>query len=322
MNPFWAAAAALALDRVVGDPAWLPHPVVAMGRWIGWLERRWNRRHYSDRVRRALGAAVVVTTLAWAGGLTFGLLWLACRVSPALAALLNIVLTATTVAWRGLRDAGRAVYRRLREEGLDAARCEVARYVGRDTAHLPEPEVVRAAVETVAENLVDAVVSPLFFACLLGAPGAMMYRAANTLDSMLGHRDDRFWAFGWSAARLDDVLNFIPARLTAGIVAIALAFRGLPALRALRVMRRDAGGHPSPNAGIPEAMMAGGLGVQLGGWNVYHGVPSFRALMGDPLRTLEAEDIPRAVAVLDAACAVTGVLLAALGCAVRWGGGG
>ncbi|MCL6518019.1 CobD/CbiB family cobalamin biosynthesis protein, partial [Alicyclobacillus sp.] len=162
------------------------------------------------------------------------------------------------------------------------------------------------------ENLVDAVISPLFFACLLGAPGAMMYRAANTLDSMLGHRDERYRAFGWCAARLDDVLNFIPARLTAGILAIALAVRRLPAGRALRVMRRDAGGHPSPNAGIPEALMAGGLGVQLGGWNVYHGVPSFRATMGDPLRPLEAGDILRAVAVLDAACTVTGLLLAGL----------
>jgi adenosylcobinamide-phosphate synthase len=321
VNLFWIAASALVVDRVAGDPAWLPHPVVAMGRWIGGLERRWNRRDRSDGVRRALGAVVVVTTLAWAGGLTFGVLWLAGWVSPALAAALNIVLTATTVAWKGLRDAGRAVHRRLREEGLDAARHEVARYVGRDTAHLPEPEVVRAAVETVAENLVDAVVSPLFFACLLGAPGAMMYRAANTLDSMLGHRDHRFRAFGWCAARLDDVLNFIPARLTAGILVVALGLRGLPALRALRLTRRDAGGHPSPNAGIPEAMMAGGLGVQLGGWNVYRGVPSFRATMGDPLRPLEAADILRAVAVLDAACAVTGVLLAALGCAVHWGGG-
>ncbi|MCL6518005.1 MAG: cobalamin biosynthesis protein, partial [Alicyclobacillus sp.] len=159
----------------MGDPAWLPHPVVAMGRWIGALERRWNRREKPEAVRRVLGGVVVLTTLLWAGGLTLAILWLAGRVSPLLAASLNVALTATTVAWKGLRDAGRAVHRRLREEGLEAARREVGRYVGRDTAGLPEPEVVRAAVETVAENLVDAVISPLFFACLLGAPGAMMY---------------------------------------------------------------------------------------------------------------------------------------------------
>lgn len=163
--------------------------------------------------------------------------------------------------------------------------------VGRDTGHLDSPEIVRGTVETVAENIVDAIISPLFFALLGGAPLAMAYRAVNTLDSMVGYKNDKYRDLGWASARLDDVANYIPARMTALLLTLCAALLRLDWRRCWHTVRRDARLHPSPNSGYPESAVAGALGIRLGGENVYHGVTSFRAYMGDPLRTMEPEDI-------------------------------
>ncbi|EPZ43217.1 adenosylcobinamide-phosphate synthase CbiB [Alicyclobacillus acidoterrestris] len=291
VNPCLLAGAAMLADCVLGDPPRIPHPVVIIGKWIAWADRAWNQQPERALPTRALGAFLTAVTVLGAGGLSWLLIILLYLISPWLAVVVNVWLISTTIAWRGLVQAGKSVYDALHNEGIGAGRQAVSMIVGRDTAHLDEAEVTRACVETLAENIVDAIVSPVVFGCIGGAPLAMAYRAANTLDSMVGYKNDRYRYFGWASARLDDVLNYIPARLTAGLLYIAIALSGGKARRAWRIYRRDAHLHPSPNSGIPESMVAGALGVRLGGQNVYGGVISNRATMGDALRPLTAADI-------------------------------
>lgn len=192
---------------------------------------------------------------------------------------------------KGLKDAGMAVYVELQKGDLPAARKALGMIVGRDTTSLDAPEIVRGTVETVAENIVDAIISPLFYALIGGAPLAMAYRAVNTLDSMVGYKNDKYRDLGWASARLDDVANFIPARITALLLALCAGMLRLDWRSCLQMVKRDAHLHPSPNSGYPESAVAGALGIRLGGENVYHGVASFRAYMGDPVRTMEPNDI-------------------------------
>lgn len=289
---FWIVASALFLDRWIGDPKSLPHPVVWIGRYILWFENRWNGTEGVSK-RRSIwyGICLTASTLAISSGLTWIFLYLLHLISPILAHLVSILLIATTIAWKGLLDAGKDVANALYKEGLESARRAVAMIVGRDTYHLNESEIVRATVETLAENIVDGLVSPIFFACIGGAPLAMFYRAANTLDSMVGYKNEKYIYFGWASARLDDVLNYLPARLTALLLVPVFFLCKLDVLAGWRVMRQDARRHPSPNSGIPESMVAGALGVQLGGTNYYKGVRSERATMGDAKRALVAMDI-------------------------------
>ncbi|WP_309121123.1 adenosylcobinamide-phosphate synthase CbiB [Paenibacillus sp.] len=314
----WMVAAALAVDLAVGDPARLPHPVVAIGRWIRWVEARTYVE--APRERSFLfGVLLCVTTVAGSAAAAWlivrGCLW----IHPWFGYAANVWLVSTTIAWRGLADAGLRVYRPLVGGRLDEARMYTGYIVGRDTATLDEPELTRATVETVAENTVDAVLSPVVFALLGGAAGAMLYRAANTLDSMVGYRNARYLWYGKASARLDDVLNWIPARLSALLLAGAAWLRGLPGGAALRTVRRYARLHPSPNSGYPESAVAGALGVRLGGVNAYGGVESFRAYMGEPREPLRKEHIVRTVGLLHA---FGGLLLGGLLCAavlVTWG---
>ncbi|QSF47625.1 adenosylcobinamide-phosphate synthase CbiB [Paenibacillus tianjinensis] len=283
--------AAYVLDRLVGDPRSLPHPVVLMGKAITALERLIRR---FVRQPRSLKRAGVLLPLLVAGGswlLTAALLWLLSVISPWLALAAEAWLISTTIAAKGLKDAGMAVYVELRKGDLPAARQALGMIVGRDTVSLESPEIVRGTVETVAENIVDAIISPLFYALLGGAPLAMAYRAVNTLDSMVGYKNDKYRDLGWASARLDDVANYIPARITALLLTLCARLLRLDWRRCWSTVRRDARLHPSPNSGYPESAVAGALGIRLGGVNVYHGVASFRAYMGEPLRSLEPEDI-------------------------------
>ncbi|MFB5189526.1 adenosylcobinamide-phosphate synthase CbiB [Alicyclobacillus fastidiosus] len=307
LNPCLFTGVALLVDYIVGDPPRIPHPVVLIGRWIAWLDKSWNRQPAAFLRSRVLGGLLTIVTVGGAGALTWLILYLLHQVSPWLAILANVWLISTTIAWRGLLRAGVCVYRALQQDGIEAGRVAVAMIVGRDTAHLDEAQVTRACVETLAENIVDAIVSPVVFGCIGGAPLAMAYRAANTLDSMVGYRSERHRHFGWSSARLDDLLNYFPARLTALLLFVAIALVKGDARRAWRIWRRDAQLHPSPNSGIPESMVAGALGVQLGGQNVYGGVLSSRAKLGDATRSLESSDIRRAAHLVSA---VSWVLLA------------
>lgn len=289
---WWVLPVAYLLDRLLGDPRWLPHPVIGMGKAITAIEAAVRRLCKPSGYR----AAGLLLPLLVAGG-SFALTWAALRllaqVSPWLAAAAEAALIWTTIASKGLRDAGMEVCGHLRRNDLPAARRSLGMIVGRDTEDLAQPEIVRGTVETVAENIVDAVVSPLFYALLGGAPLAMAYRAVNTLDSMVGYKNEKYIHLGWASARLDDVANYIPARLTALMLVAASWYLRLDGSGAMRMVRRDASSHPSPNSGYPESAVAGALGIRLGGHNSYHGVKSFRAYMGDKTRELEAEDIPR-----------------------------
>jgi adenosylcobinamide-phosphate synthase len=308
-------SAAILLDLLIGDPRRLPHPVVGMGAVIARLERAWN--HGSPRARRFNGyllAALVVAgvfLLAWV--VLTGLAW----VHPALALAAELWLLATTLAIKGLRDAALAVAMPLARGDLIEARRALAMVVGRDTATLDEAELTRGAVESVAENTVDGITAPLFWALIGGAPLALAYKAVNTLDSMVGYRSARYADFGYASARLDDLANWLPARLTA--LALWLGGWVMPAARwrgALVAVVHEAPRHASPNSGWPEAMMARLLGVQLGGTNHYAGVPSYRATLGEPLEALGVAHIHRAIRHMHAGWGVFLLMLA--GAVLLW----
>lgn len=300
----WMVLAAMILDWVIGDPPWPKHPVILMGQLIRWLEARLYpsaelAQARSPRQERLKGIILTVTTVVLSSGLMYALLTVLYMLHPWAGRAANIWFISTTIAFKGLKDAAMQVYRPLAEGNLAEARRWVGYIVGRDTAGLDEPEITRAAVETVAENTVDAAVSPLFFALLGGAPLAFFYRATNTLDSMVGYRNERYRDFGWASARLDDLLNLLPARITALLLALAAWLTpGLSGKRAIRSVRSFAALHPSPNSGYPESAVAGALGVQLGGRNVYGGVISRRAAMGWPLESLERSHIRSSVRLL------------------------
>lgn len=287
--------AAFALDLILGDPRWLPHPVKLIGRLAAALEAPLRRRIPNARVA---GVAVVAIVLAVTGVIAFALVRCAAALHPVAGDVVSILLLYTAFATRDLAQHAHDVYRALKNNDLPEARRRVSMIVGRDTATLDEREIVRATVESVAESLVDGVTAPLFFAVLGGPVGAMLYKAVNTLDSTFGYKDERYIHFGWASARLDDVANFLPARLTAPLVAVAAALLGHSPIRSLRIWLRDGRKHASPNAGLSEAAVAGALGVQLGGLNYYGGEPSEHPRMGDALRPLERRDIPRANALM------------------------
>ncbi|WP_235941359.1 adenosylcobinamide-phosphate synthase CbiB [Paenibacillus puerhi] len=299
----WMALAAIVVDWVIGDPAWrwLTHPVVRIGQWIGLLERRLRPadQPLSSASLRLRGILLVLLTLLPVFLAMTAVVLAADWIHPWLGYAVNVWFMSTALAVKGLKEAAMAVYTPLSEGRLDEARQYTGYIVGRDTTKLEEPELTRATVETVAENIVDAFVSPLCYALLGAAPLAMLYRAANTLDSMVGYKNDKYADFGWASARWDDVLNYIPARL-AGLLLIGWAYAvpGLSGPRSARAVHRFAKLHPSPNSGIPESAVAGALGIELGGVNVYHGRTSERARMGWPLRERQRSDIKATVRIL------------------------
>ncbi|MEO2214671.1 adenosylcobinamide-phosphate synthase CbiB [Paenibacillus amylolyticus] len=287
----WIIILAYLLDRCIGDPRWIPHPVIGMGKGISALEHVIRSRVRTDSGLKRAGVLFPIVIAGGSFAITWGLVYVLGLIHPVIAAAAEVVLIATTIASKGLKDAGMEVYRHLKQQDWPAARRSLGMIVGRDTGHLDEPEVVRGTVETVAENIVDAIVSPLFYALIGGAPLAMAYRAVNTLDSMVGYKNDKYLHLGWASARLDDVANWIPARLTAVLLIVGAWGMKMDAKGAARMVARDARLHPSPNSGFPESAVAGALGIRLGGHNVYHGVASFRAYMGEATRPMEAEDI-------------------------------
>lgn len=287
--------AAVALDLVLGDPRWFPHPVKGIYRLALGLERLTRRAIPWPRLA---GLATALAVYAAAGFAAWGLIYLAGLAHPWAADAVSVVLVYTTIAARDMARHSMAVFRPLAAGDLPEARRRAAMIVGRDTQDLDEAGVARAAVESVAESTVDGVTAPLFFAVIAGPVGAMVYRAINTLDSVFGHKNERYLKFGWASARMDDLANFLPARLTAPLVGAAALVLGRRPLRALRVLARDGSKHQSPNAGLAEAAMAGALGVQLGGRNYYDGEPLDGPILGDPLVPLAARHIPQANAVM------------------------
>jgi adenosylcobinamide-phosphate synthase len=267
----------VALDLALGDPQWMPHPV----RGIGWLAR------VLEGPLRATGLPLrLAGLLFWilVVGSTAAAVWVTVRPGYVWCSVYWIW---SLLACRDLDVESGRVIRALSGNDLPEARKWLSWIVGRDTATLDEPEVIRATIETVAENLGDGVIAPLFWLAIGGPVGMAAYKAVNTLDSMVGYRNERYCEFGWASARMDDLANFIPARLAAVLVWIAALLPGFDAQRAVRVTLRDGGSQPSPNSGYPEAAVAGAMGVQLGGVNYYQGKPSLKATLGDAVRPLE-----------------------------------
>jgi adenosylcobinamide-phosphate synthase len=270
---------AFLLDLAVGDPRWLPHPVVLMGKFISRGEGSlWRTKASRDFVS---GMALSLALIALTVGATWALLHALTFLPPLISFALTAGLASTTLATRGLLDAITRIETPLRSGNLVEARENLAHIVGRDTSALNEDKVLRASLESLAENTSDGIVAPLFYLFLGGIPLAMAYKAVNTLDSMIGYRTERYLYFGRFAARLDDVANFIPARLTAFLMLIATLLVRLNASLAVRVLQRDHGNHLSPNAGYPEAALAGALGIRLGGPSVYFGKEVWKPTMGD-----------------------------------------
>jgi adenosylcobinamide-phosphate synthase len=287
--------AAVIFDIVVGDPRVNWHPVILIGNFIGFLDRTLRPITARPDLQRLLGMVLVITVVLICYSAAAALLHLAFQIHALFGAFVAVLLLSTTVATKSLAQAGMEIYQLLVQQDMPAARQKLSWIVGRDTADLETGEIVRGTVETVAENIVDGIVSPLFYALLGSVPLAMAYRAINTMDSMLGYKNEKYLHFGWAAARLDDVANYIPARVTGAILLLTTVLLGLDVKGAWRAIKNDASGHPSPNSGIPEAAVAGALGIRLGGQNYYQGVPSFRAYMGQPVHTLAPEHIQRTV---------------------------
>ena len=288
-------ALAFVLDLWLGDPPHWPHPV----RWIGWLISR------LERLIRVLCPSQ--STLYLGGGLlwlmvvgsSFALSWaliaLCQAIHPWLSWALQLWLAYTLLATRCLRDAAMAVYQALHAEDLALSRERLSWIVGRDTKALQPPQIIRATVETVAENAVDGVIAPLVWLFVGGVPLAMAYKAVNTLDSMVGYRNERFAALGFVSAKLDDLANLLPARLSWLLFTLAAALLRQDAWAALCIGWRDRYAHKSPNCAWSEAAVAGALGVRLGGPNVYFGERVEKPWLGDPRREIECEDIPRTI---------------------------
>jgi len=293
---------AFALDLVLGDPRGLPHPVEVIGKAVTALERLLLRPGRKPAVEKAAGVVLVLMITLPVFFTSYYLIILAARYLGGMAGMaVAVYLAYTTIAARGLADAANEVFRPLSEGDIGTARKKLSMVVGRDTDGLDEKEVARGAVETVAENTSDGIVAPLFYLALGGAPLALVYKAINTLDSMVGYRSDKYRHFGWAAARLDDLANFIPARLTGLLMVVAAYVLSLlEAGRyswkgAWRVLVRDRSNHTSPNSGYPEAAAAGALDVRLGGENSYFGVASVKPFIGDPVEPLSAGKITAAV---------------------------
>ena len=307
----WRTLASMVLEAAIGYPDRLhrliPHPVTWAGRGISRLEQSWNRPDWPEAVRRGLGLVtlLLIAGLAALAGWLLDLLllrnfWLA---------LITLFMATTGLAQRSLYTHVAAVSLALERNDLDGARRAVSQIVGRDTAVLDQSGIAKAALESLAESFCDGVIAPAFWLLAGGLAGLFAYKAVNTADSLIGHREPRWRAFGWASARTDDLLNLIPARLAGSLLAFAAG-------GGWRVMWRDAGKHNSPNAGWPEAAMAGGLNIQLGGPVAYDGVPHPRPWFGSGARP-NAAALRRGLRVYKRACVLFWMLLAAGGLAWR-----
>nr|WP_320011212.1 adenosylcobinamide-phosphate synthase CbiB [uncultured Desulfobulbus sp.] len=290
--PWLALPAAFILDTLLGDPRWLPHPIRWMGKAIELTEPLFRRWFANEKLAGGFFAATLILG-CW--GISFAVVTLAWKLNTLVGFLVETILLFYCLSARSLTQAAMEIHESLLDGEVDTARSQVAMIVGRDVSKYQADDIARATVETVAENSVDGVISPLFFAALGGAPLALAYKMVNTLDSMVGYKNERYLHFGRIAARIDDVANFIPARIS--VLCIALLSRFVPrgSMRAaLRTAWKEGKNHASPNAGYPEAAFAGALSVEMGGPNIYHGQLVEKPYIGKGLNHITLIHIPRA----------------------------
>lgn len=283
---------AYGLDLIFGDPYRFPHPVRYMGRLIRWTEKKIRSVAKTKRALKIGGFILWGVTV----GTTFGLTYIIVRLSsvhPVIHFIVNSVLLYTTLATKCLADEAKKVMKVLQTGILEEARVQLSYIVGRDTSQLDETEIIRATVETVAENTVDGIIAPLFYAFIGGAPLAFAYKAINTLDSTVGYKNEKYADLGFTSAKIDDIANYIPARITALLMTLASLCLRWDYKNCLKIAIRDRKNHKSPNCAYAEGAVAGALGVQLGGTNVYFGETVYKPTIGDKSRDLEVEDIKR-----------------------------
>lgn len=292
MMTLGAIVAGFILDLIFGDPHWLPHPICLIGNLIGFLEKNLRRLLAPGKTALLLGGAlmvVIVISLSYA--VPYALLMLAEQVSPWLRFALETIMFYQIFATKCLRDESMKVYTALHNNDLEDARVKLSWIVGRDTKELTAEEVTKGAVETVAENTADGIIAPMFYMFIGGAPLAFLYKGINTMDSMVGYKNDKFLYFGRCAAKLDDVANFIPARITGILMILASYFLNMNAAGAWKIFWRDRYNHLSPNSAMTESVTAGALNIQLGGDHYYFGKLVHKDTIGDNIRPVVAEDI-------------------------------
>ena len=281
-----------ALDLIIGDPYSFPHPVRYIGKLISILEKQIRKITSSDKGLKIAGFFLWFIVV----GATFGITTLVLQLfkfNKLAYFIVNTILIYTTLATKCLKDESVKIYKVLKTGDLEKSRIQLSYIVGRDTTNLNEKEIVRATVETVAENTVDGIIAPLFYGFIGGAPLAMAYKAVNTLDSTVGYKNDKYYYLGFASAKIDDIANYIPARLGVVLLSLGSLFAGFNFRNALKIGIRDRKNHKSPNCAFSEGAVAGALGIQLGGTNVYFGKEVYKPTIGDKTREIEIEDIVR-----------------------------
>ncbi len=292
MMTLGAIVAGFILDLIFGDPHWLPHPICLIGNLIGFLEKNLRRLLAPGKTALLLGGALmVVIVLSLSFAVPYAVLMLAEQVSPWLRFALETIMFYQIFATKCLRDESMKVYTALHNNDLEDARVKLSWIVGRDTKELTAEEVTKGAVETVAENTADGIIAPMFYMFIGGAPLAFLYKGINTMDSMVGYKNDKFLYFGRCAAKLDDVANLIPARITGILMILASYFLNMNAAGAWKIFWRDRYNHLSPNSAMTESVTAGALNIQLGGDHYYFGKLVHKDTIGDNIRPVVAEDI-------------------------------
>lgn len=317
-TPISSVLFAVVLDVIVGDPRSLWHPVMGIGKLIHALERKLYEKEDTPAIRKRKGILLVILACITVTAFVYSILALAFSVSYWLYFILCVYLLWTGLAGRTLKLEGLKVYHALAQNQLQEARGRLSMLVSRQTELMSEEEVIKATVETVSENTSDGIVAPLFFGVLFGPCGMWLYKTVNTMDSMVGYKNERYLDFGWCAAKTDDVLNFIPARLTSWFILFSAPLEGRPFKKAEEVYRRYRNCHESPNAGHPESAAAGVLGISLGGDAIYFGQTVCKPALGEMDQEPEPSDIVKTVRMMERAYIMSAALFMMLKVMGRW----
>ncbi|ABR49737.1 cobalamin biosynthesis protein CobD [Alkaliphilus metalliredigens QYMF] len=308
---------AFIIDLIIGDPQWFPHPVRLMGKLILFLEKQCLNKKNKKASQLIAGAFVAFIVIALSYILTSRLIYIGYRIHPIIGGSVSIFLAYTVLATKSLDVETRKVYQALKEGNLSLARRNLSYLVSRQTDELEEIEIARGAVETIAENISDGIVAPMFYLFIGGVPLAMAYKAVNTLDSMIGYRNEKYEYFGKVAARVDDVANYVPARLAVMFISMAALPMGKDFKRGVQTALQDGNKHSSPNAGYPEAAMAGVLGIQLGGMSYYFGKLVEKPTLGQEVEKLNQKHILHTIHMMYAASTVAVVFFSILSIGLR-----
>lgn len=298
------------LDLIIGDPYSFPHPVRYIGKLISCVEKLIRKITSSDKGLKIAGFFLWFITV----GVTFGITYFVVnlfRFNKIAFIAVNSILIYTTLATKCLKDEAVKIYKVLKTGDIEKSRIQLSYIVGRDTTSLNEKEIVRATVETVAENTVDGIIAPLFYGFIGGAPLAMAYKAINTLDSTVGYKNDKYYYLGYASAKIDDIANYIPARIGLLFLALGSLFVGFDFKNSLKIGFRDRKNHKSPNCAYSEGAVAGALGIQLGGTNIYFGKEVYKPTIGDKSREIETEDIQRTNKIMYSASIISIIIFTA-----------